>query len=283
MEGHIKISEDFYSVQCEGISSGVPAYFIRLTDCNLSCGFSQKMLNRLRKGEIEATAGTIVGDLHESGEATWTCDSAPVWIKGEEKPFQYLIDKWKAERIYEDIRSGLIHIIWTGGEPTLSYHQSAILSFTQWWHKQDPLSEAIFDGMLTGAPSAFYEIETNGTVPITPGLDWMLSQINCSAKLSNSGMPENKRIVPDAIKSIMKHLNYQFKFVISNEEDIKEMFRDYIEPFKIPLHKVVCMPGLDNQDNFHERTRFILEMAKKYKFIGLTRLHISAWNQATGV
>ena len=24
------------------------------------------------------------------------------------------------------------------------------------------------------------------------------------------------------------------------------------------------MPGLDDQDNFHERTAFVLEMAKKY-------------------
>lgn len=283
MEGHLKISEDFYSIQCEGISSGFPAYFIRLTDCNLSCGFTQKMLNQLRKGEIEATAGTIIGDLHETHMATWTCDSAPVWIKGEEKPFQYLIDKWKEEGIYEDIRSGLIHIIWTGGEPTLKYHQESIVAFTKWWKEQDSEVEAEVNGMKIGAPRAFYEIETNGTLEILPELDWVLSQINCSAKLMNSGMSENKRIVPAAIQSIMKHPNYQFKFVISTEDDIKELFRDYVIPFKIPLNRVVCMPGLDNRDNFHERTRFVLEMAKKYKFIGLTRLHISAWNQATGV
>jgi hypothetical protein len=81
----------------------------------------------------------------------------------------------------------------------------------------------------------------------------------------------------------MEHNNYQFKFVISNEEDIKELFRDFVVPFSIPLANVVCMPGLDDQDDFHERTNFVLEMAKKYKFRGLTRLHISAWNKTLNV
>jgi hypothetical protein len=43
------------------------------------------------------------------------------------------------------------------------------------------------------------------------------------------------------------------------------------------------MPGLDDRDNFHERTHFVFEMAKKYKFIASTRLHISAYGAVTGV
>jgi organic radical activating enzyme len=111
----------------------------------------------------------------------------------------------------------------------------------------------------------------------------MIDQINCSPKLSNSGMTEKQRIVPEAITRIMEHKNYQFKFVISTEDDVKEMFRDFIEPFKIPLKNVVCMPGLDDAADFEERTQFCLEMAKKYRFRGLTRLHIAAWNKTLNV
>jgi hypothetical protein len=96
-------------------------------------------------------------------------------------------------------------------------------------------------------------------------------------------MTEKQRINPDAIKRIMEHSNYQFKFVISNEEDVKELFRDFVVPFSIPLTKVVCMPGLDDVADFEERTQFCLEMAKKYKFRGLTRLHIAAWNKTLNV
>jgi organic radical activating enzyme len=131
--------------------------------------------------------------------------------------------------------------------------------------------------------STYYEIETNGTNFIEEELFQNLDQINCSPKLDNSGMTAKQRIVPKAINRIMEHRNYQFKFVISSEEDVKEIFRDFIEPFYIPLENVVCMPGLDDAANFEERTRFVMEMAKKYKFRGLTRLHIAAWNKTLNV
>jgi len=96
-------------------------------------------------------------------------------------------------------------------------------------------------------------------------------------------MKKKQRINPEAIERIMEHKNYQFKFVVSTEEDIQEVFRDFVVPFNIPLKNVVCMPGLDDQEDFHERTEFVLEMAKKYKFRGLTRLHISAWDKTLNV
>jgi hypothetical protein len=71
--------------------------------------------------------------------------------------------------------------------------------------------------------------------------------------------------------------------LLSNEEDIQEMFRDFIVLFNIPLKNVVVMPGMDSQDQYHERTHFILEMAKKYKFRGLSRLHISAYDKTLNV
>jgi organic radical activating enzyme len=43
------ISSDFYSVQGEGISSGIPSYFVRLGICNLTCGMSRAFANKLAK------------------------------------------------------------------------------------------------------------------------------------------------------------------------------------------------------------------------------------------
>ncbi len=81
----------------------------------------------LEDGEI------FVGDLHAEGKATWTCDSTSQWLwRGEDKDFQYLIDRWKEQDIYDDIKDGNIHIIWTGGEPTIKGHQEAICNFFQW-------------------------------------------------------------------------------------------------------------------------------------------------------
>jgi len=267
------ISSDFMSVQGEGITTGIPAYFVRLGLCNLQCGMSAKFLAQLKKDKNLADGEIFKGDLELEGKATWTCDSTSQWAwRGEEKPFQYLIDQWKDQGIYEDIKNGTIHIIWTGGEPTMKKHQEAIENFFSYWANFEDIT------------NVYSEIETNGTIEINDGLfTQIINQINCSPKLENSGQARNKRIVPDAIKRIMEHSNYQFKFVISTEEDIKEIFRDFVEPFNIPLKNVVCMPGLDSQADFHERTQFCLEMAKKYKFRGMTRLHISAWDRVINV
>ena len=111
----------------------------------------------------------------------------------------------------------------------------------------------------------------------------MIDQINCSPKLANSGMTKKQRFNEEALRRIMEHKNYQFKFVISTEDDVKEIFEEFVTPLNIPLKNVVCMPGLDDVADFEERTQFCLEMAKKYRFRGLTRLHIAAWNKTLNV
>ena len=271
------ISSDFYSVQGEGISSGIPSYFVRLGICNLTCGMSRAFTNNLLKEASLEDGEIFKGDLELEGKATWTCDSTSQWLwRGKDKEFQYLIDRWKEQDIYEDIKNGTIHIIWTGGEPTIKGHQQAIVNFFEYWDNKVVTEEIKF-------MSPYSEIETNGTIAIGDDLFKIIDQINCSPKLSNSGLDAKQRINEVAVKRVMEHSNYQFKFVISNEEDVQELFRDFVVPFSIPLKNVVCMPGLDDVANFEERTQFVLEMAKKYKFRGLTRLHIAAWNKTLNV
>jgi len=288
------ISSDFFSCQGEGKSTGIPSYFVRLGLCNLNCGMSRLFTNKLLKEKSLEDGEIFKGDLETEGKATWTCDSTSQWLwRGVDQDFDYLINQWKEQDIYEDIKNGIIHIIWTGGEPTLPKHQEAIFEFSKYWAHQNggilenlnmDTTDVLHHFMESVKPkNAFYEIETNGTQYINKYLFRILDQINCSPKLSNSGMSTKQRINSEAIKRIMEHPNYQFKFVISNEDDIKEMFKDFIEPFNIPLKNVVCMPGMDSQTQFHERTQWCLEMAKKYKFRGMTRLHISAWDKTLNV
>jgi organic radical activating enzyme len=292
MKNTLLISSDFYTCQGEGISTGIPSYFVRLGICNLTCGMSRAFANKILKEKLLDDGEIFKGDLELEGKATWTCDSTSQWLwRGINQDFQYLIDQWKEQSIYEHIKNGTIHIIWTGGEPTIKGHQEAIVNFRKYWYEL--VKNEDFPGVDFGPADRtgyqarhfdkhfipFDEIETNGTIVIEDGLFEILDQINCSPKLSNSGLEAKQRINPDAIKRVMEHSNYQFKFVISTEDDVKEIFRDFIEPFNIPLKNVICMPGMDARWQFHERTNFIMEMAKKYKFRAMSRMHISAWDR----
>lgn len=256
----LSLSESFYSVQCEGASTGVPAYFIRLKGCNLMCGGKN-------------------GSLMKEGKATWWCDSEAVWRQGKQTDIEVLIDDWEQEGILDWVLEGRVHLIWTGGEPTLLKHQKNIVECI------DYLNQKYSSRKMCAWHSLpiYNEIETNGTQIISDDLFHQLHQINCSVKLANSGLDYTKRFCAASLKRIMSHNNYWFKFVVSEESDMKEIRECFIDPLKIPPHRVLMMPGLDHQDNFHERTEFCLQMAKKYGYIGMTRLHISAWNQTTGV
>ena len=257
----ISLSESFYSVQCEGASTGFPAYFIRLKGCNLICGGRN-------------------GSLMKKGKATWWCDTEAVWRKGKQTSIDYLIDDWEKEKILDWVLTGRVHLIWTGGEPTLAKHQKDIVKCINYLNEK---YRARMDLGYYYKLRLYNEIETNGTQYIEDELFKNLDQINCSVKLANSGMDYTKRFCAASLKRIMSHSNYWFKFVISEEKDMAEIEESFIRPLKIPPNKVLMMPGLDNQDNFHERTEFCLRMAKKYGYVGMTRLHISAWNQTTGV
>lgn len=218
------------------------------------------------------------GSLMKEGKATWWCDSEAVWRQGKQTEFEEIVNDWKKEGILDWVLTGRVHLIWTGGEPTLPKHQEDIVNCIEYLNQEYKNPGSVYYKL-----PLYNEIETNGTQVISNDLFDELDQINCSVKLANSGMDYLKRFDVASLKRIMDHPNYWFKFVISDEKDMEEITRDFIDPLKVPANRVLMMPGLDHQDNFHERTEFCLQMAKKYGYIGMTRLHISAWNQTTGV
>lgn len=286
----IKLSESFFSIQGEGVTSGVPSYFIRLFDCNLCCG-------------------GMKGELLAAGKASWVCDTIPSWTQFKPITFDDFIEKIRREGeelgipLLDWLVDGTAHFIWTGGEPMMAHSISTIEDFLEYWDAKYPDNKV------------FHEVETNGTIattrhiqetiigpdrePYDPEQDEydrnnlyeLFDQINCSPKLANSGMKKGARINKDAIDQIKtcKKKNHWWKFVINceNEEaafqDLEEIERDYIEPFDLDKRRLIIMPGVDNLEDLPHVTRVLYEVAKKYGCRAVTRGHILAWDQTTGV
>jgi len=111
----MRVNETFLSLQGEGYFTGTPAFFLRLSGCNLQCPF---------------------------------CDTQ----------HQSFTEMSEEEIVLEACRHKPRHIVITGGEPALQLTKTLV----------DKLHEAGF----------FIQVETNGTLPLPEGIDW----VTCSPK-----------------------------------------------------------------------------------------------------
>lgn len=251
----LNISEMFYSIQGEGPTRGNPAVFVRTQGCNFMCGGSG-------------------GSLVKEGKATWYCDSEVIWKKGTE----YDYNKFKMELISMIPGSLYNHnlplsIIWTGGEPTMPRNAKGILYFMHRLKIDKYFKDINF----------FWELETNGSLSRLESLELFafIDQINCSAKLSNSGMSKTLRINEEALKAINDTPNSVFKFVVSCQEDWYEIKEDYL-PF-IDMNKIVLMPAVDNVDDVQKTGEVVWKMAEQLGVRMTLRDHIIVWNKTVGV
>lgn len=166
---------------------------------------------------------------------------------------------------YPDLLLGYTKLIFTGGEPFL------------------PSNAEFFSELIDrfAMIELATEIETNGTV-MHNELYNKIKQINCSPKLSNSGIAKNDRFKPDILHKIAAHPNSNFKFVVADDEDLLEV-ADIVDTIKIPHNKVYLMPAATTRAELQERLPFVWEAAQKMGFFLSTRLQIETFNTKTGV
>ena len=163
------------------------------------------------------------------------------------------------------------HVVLTGGEPMIA----------------PGLSE------LAGAlkkQSKHITIETAGT--IAP------NNISCdlaslSPKLSNSTPSaerdpawakkhEATRLQPAVIAEWIKNYDFQLKFVVSSEQDLKEIKHLLSRLPPVPLHRILLMPeGIDAQ-TLLTRSPWLVEICKCEEFRFCPRLHIELFGHTRG-
>lgn len=259
----IAIAEQFYSVQGEGPFAGVPAIFLRLAGCNLSCGWSEDL------GDYEP------GDEPTAEDATWVCDTIDVWREANETVgAKDLAQSWDARGWLDALEDGA-HIVLTGGEPTLPKHQESMAEFF------DVLEERM-------GWEPFIEVETNGTQMLDPEFESHIDHFNVSLKLQNSGMDVQRRLVVDAIDQYVgmrepsEPRSAIFKFVVSGEADVGEV-KAIVNELDIQDSQVSLMPAGQTRDDLQTTYPVVAEACKEERWRFSPRLQVNTWGEVTGV
>ena len=195
----------------------------------------------------------------------WVCDTIPVWTKGDKMSVRELVKD--VFRKYHKYFVKGTHLVFTGGEPMIQ--QQAILEFIDLYYRK---YEYI----------PFLEIETNGTIEFDNELLKEFDLINCSPKLCNSGMKEERRIKADVLRQINNYRSSIFKFVVTEQEDLQEI-EDLIDLLDLKPEKIVLMPAGDCREQLHSLAPMVAEMCKENNYYYGSRLQVDIWDEVTGV
>jgi organic radical activating enzyme len=144
----------------------------------------------------------------------------------------------------------------------------------------EPLESSLFPSLVEALKARGFtlEVETSGTLP-PPAVP--VDQWNVSLKLAGSGVPESKRINPEAIRQFLG-LGAWWKFVVVDAADVGEVLR-LAERFALPRERILLMPEGVRPEEILERSPWIWEECKRYGFRYSPRLHILLWGAQRGV
>ena len=240
--------EIFHTLQGEGPSAGSPAVFIRASRCNLHCVWCDSDCT----WNFEGTPWP-----HEN-------DALPGAAKHRQSAVTCELDPAAAARLV--LAFNCPRVVITGGEPLIQ--------------------EAGFLEMIrqirAAQPDCVFEVETNATR--TPSADFAaaIDQFNVSPKLSNSGVAESLRLVPDALRFFAHSPKTWFKFVVANPADIAEILT-LRSRFGIPHERILLMPAARNTADLDRRAPWLAGICRDLGWRFCDRLHIRLWGERRGV
>jgi 7-carboxy-7-deazaguanine synthase len=156
------VKEIFYTLQGEGAQAGRPAVFCRFAGCNLWTGREADRANAVCK----FCDTDFVGTDGELGNKYPSADALADTVAS----------LWPA--LHAEAR----YVVFTGGEPLLQ------------------LDAALIDAMH--ARGFTIAIETNGTLPVPEGVDWICVSPKIGAELRVARGSELKVVIPQAGQTI---------------------------------------------------------------------------------
>ena len=296
MTKKIKIAEIFYSLQGEGLYTGVPSVFIRTFGCNFKCaGFG---MEEVGTGNVLASIEADEIAKQRKFHPEWTYETLPLAKTGCDSyaswhpKFKDLSPMKTIEEIVHEVeiarqeheaagkRNALksSHIVITGGEPLLGWQRSypALL---------DRLAEVGYRHIT---------FETNGTQEIDDEFyDYlMLNHISgkrlnftfsVSPKLPCSGESVNDALKPEIVDSYQAVGTVYLKFVIANASDMNDV-KVFVDEYKQAGFdgEIYLMPVGGTAESYNLSAPKVAELAMKGGYRYSPRLQVDLWKNEWG-
>jgi 7-carboxy-7-deazaguanine synthase len=188
----------------------------------------------------------------------WTGIASPVAYRPAEELHVMTVDEVLARLL----ALGVDLVVVSGGEP-LSQQRRLL-----------PLLERLQDHDVA------VEIETNGTRTVSPELVALVRRFMVSPKLSHSGDPRDRRIVPAALAAFGECGNAEFKFVVRATPDLDEV-AEIVTAHR--LAPVWIMPEGRSADAVLSTLAEIADAVVRRGWNLTSRLHVLAWGERRGV
>jgi len=211
------VQEMFYTLQGEGAQAGRAAVFCRFAGCNLWTG----------REEDRATAVCKFCDTDFVG----TDGVGGGKFKNAETLAKAIADTYQG-----GVGTGVPYVVFTGGEPTLQLDAALI--------------EAVH------AQGFEIAIETNGTLPVPAGVDWICVSPKFGSELVQTSGQELKVVVPQLGQDLdaLGRLNFAHYFVQAMDDAdpvkktknmqvaIQTCLNKPLWRLSVQTHKVIGMP-----------------------------------------
>lgn len=239
--------EIFHSLQGEGVSTGKPSVFVRLSQCNLHCTWCDTAYT----WNFQGTEFTHRDDR----------PGAPAKFDRAAETVDLSVDDIAARLLTQPCR----RVIFTGGEPLL---------------QQRELGE-VCQRLKAADPAFHIEIETNGTIrPIGLAAE-LIDQFNVSPKLAHSGNPAALRLKPEVLKFYAGDARANFKIVVADPSDLAAV-EAIARESGMAAHRIWLMPEGRTPEDLHAREKWLAEscLVHGYNFTG--RLHIHLYGDTRG-
>lgn len=155
---------------------------------------------------------------------------------------------------------GVDTVVLSGGEPMMWAHTESL-------------------GTLLSGPWEWH-VETNGTKEPPAGWRHVVAHTTVSPKLANSGIPEARRLIPEALTAWAKATTTGqviFKFVVSAPADLDEVAA-LADTYAIPARHIWIMPEGTSPVRIIKTHQGIAEAVLAAGYNTTTRLHTLLWH-----